>query len=278
VSTTTAPYSSKVPSRIPSSRSREVLALLVRRDLAVKYQDSSLGYLWSLLEPLGLALTYWFVFGVLYGESNPSAPLHVVVGIFAWMWANTAISESTKSLVSQSTLITTIKAPRAIFPIGRVVARFAEYLAGLPIVVVFAFFFDGRFDWHLMLMIPAIIMQFTLLTGLSLALASINVIYRDVERMMRVILRVLFYMAPIVYPLTKITGSAKHKSNLPMWAIHLYECNPFVGIFQLYHTAWERNQKIHLDLVAVSSAGCIVLFFVGWWTFHKLEATVLKEL
>lgn len=276
--TTTAPYSSKIPSRIPSSRSREVLALLVRRDLAVKYQDSKLGYLWSLLEPLGLAVTYWFVFGVLYGDKSPTAPLHVVVGIFAWMWTNSAISESTKSLVSQSTLITTIKAPRAIFPIGRVVARFAEYVAGIPIIVVFAIFFDGRFDWHLLLMVPAIIMEFTLLTGLALALASINVIYRDVERMMRVILRVLFYMAPIVYPLSRITGRPGHPSNLPLWAIHLYQINPFVGIFQLFHTAWEKGQTIHLDLVAVSSAGCLVVFFIGWWTFHKLEATVLKEL
>ncbi len=51
-----------------SSRPRDVLTLLVRRDLAVKYQDSTLGYLWSLLEPLGMALTYWFVFGLLYGD------------------------------------------------------------------------------------------------------------------------------------------------------------------------------------------------------------------
>lgn len=261
-----------------SSRSREVLALLVRRDLAVKYQDSSLGYLWSLLEPLGLALTYWFVFGMLYGDKNPSAPLHVVVGIFAWMWTNSAINESTKALVSQATLITTIKAPRAIFPLGRVVARFAEFLAGIPIIVVFAIIFDGRLDWHLLYLIPAVMLQFALLTGLSLILASVNVIVRDIERMMRLILRMLFYAAPIVYPLAKITGGQGHKRTLPTWVVNLYEANPLVGIFQMHHAAWERNETIQANLVYVSVTGCVIVFMIGWWTFHKLESTVLKEL
>lgn len=271
-----------------ASRPRDVLTLLVRRDLAVKYQDSTLGYLWSLLEPLGMALTYWFVFGLLYGDKDKSAPLHVVVGIFAWMWTNSAMSESAKVLVSQATLIKTIKAPRAIFPIGGVVARFAEYLAGLPIIVVFAIFFYGRFNPFDLIL--AIVLQFILLIGLALILSSVNVIYRDVERMMRVLLRVLFYMAPVVYPLTKITGTravaatadhpaVKHvDSILPTWAIHLYESNPLVGIFQLHHSAWETNEPLSLRLVLVSSFGCLVVFGLGWWTFHKLEPTVLKEL
>lgn len=271
-----------------ASRPRDVLALLARRDLAVKYQNSTLGYLWSLLEPLGMALTYWFVFGLLYGDKDKSAPLHVVVGIFAWMWTNSALSESAKVLVSQSTLITTIKAPRAIFPIGGVVARFAEYLAGLPVIVAFAIFFYGHFNP--LDLILAVILQFTLLTGFALILSSVNVIYRDVERMMRVLLRVLFYMAPVVYPLTKITGTpaipatadhpaVKHvPAAMPTWAVHLYEANPLVGVFQLHHAAWESNEHLSLTLVSVSAVGCFAVLALGWWTFHKLEPIVLKEL
>jgi ABC-2 type transport system permease protein len=261
------------------SKTRDVLALLVRRDLAVKYQDSTLGYLWSLLEPLGMALTYWFVFGVIYHSDGKGLPLHVVVGIFAWMWCQAAINESTRALSSQATLITTIKAPRAIFPLGRVVARFAEYLAGIPIIVVFAIIFAqyAHTGWNLLWLPAAICLQFIVLSGFALVLASVNVMYSDVERMMRVVTRIMFYTAPIVYPLTRITGVHGH-GGLPAWGVRIYELNPFVGIFQMHHAAWETGEVVPGQLVAKALIGSVLVLGIGWWTFHKLESTVLKEL
>ena len=265
------------------TKTSDVLSLLVRRDLVLKYQDSTLGYLWSLLEPLGMALTYWFVFGVIYQEKVPGFPLHVVVGIFAWMWTQSAISESTKALSTQATLIRTIKTPRAIFPVSRVVARFAEYLAGIPIILAFAIIFRHDANWNakLLWMVAAVVLQFILLTGLALILSSVNVLYTDVERMMRVVLRVLFYTAPVVYPLTKITGvmhdGVRH-GGLPGWGIRVYELNPFVGIFQMYHHAWETSAALPLMLVVKSLIGSLIILGIGWWTFHKLEPVVLKEL
>jgi ABC-2 type transport system permease protein len=284
-----------VPVAALRTKTRDVLTLLVRRDLVVKYQDSTLGYLWSLLEPLGMALTYWFVFGIIYNDNKDGLPLHIVVGIFAWMWCQSALSESTKALTAQATLITTIKAPRAIFPIARVVARFAEYVAGIPIIVVFAIIFSewANFNTRLLWMLLAIATQFVLLTGMALFLSSVNVLYTDVERMMRVVLRVLFYMSPVVYPLTKVTGTKTHSAaicaaagkvapchtgGLPGWAVRLYEANPMVGMFQMYHHAWEKTAELPLGLVAKALIGSFIVLGIGWWTFHKLEATVLKEL
>ena len=265
------------------TKTRDVLTLLVRRDLVVKYQDSTLGYLWSLLEPLGMALVYWFVFGLIYSDNKDGLPLHIVVGIFAWMWTQAAISESAKALTTQATLITTIKAPRAIFPISRVVARFAEYVAGIPIIILFAIIFAkyANFNYKLLWMFAAITCMFILLIGMSLILSSVNVLYTDVERMMRVVLRVLFYMAPVVYPLTKITGTVSHghrHGGLPGWGVRIYELNPFVGIFQMFHHAWEANADLPATLVLKAFVGSLIIFGLGWWTFHKLEATVLKEL
>lgn len=261
------------------TKTRDVLALLVRRDLAVKYQDSALGYLWSLLEPLGMALTYWFVFGVIYHSDGKGLPLHVVVGIFAWMWCQAAITESTRALSSQATLITTIKAPRAIFPLGRVVARFAEYIAGIPIIIVFAIIFAqyAHTGWNLLWLPAAIGLQFIVLSGIALVLASVNVMYSDVERMMRVVTRIMFYTAPIVYPLTRITGVHGH-GGLPAWGVRIYELNPFVGIFQMHHAAWEAGQNVSPTLVWKAVIGSVLVLVIGWWTFHKLESTVLKEL
>jgi ABC-2 type transport system permease protein len=253
------------------------LRLLVQRDLTVKYQQSVLGYVWSLIEPLGMGLIYYFVFGVLYGEhvgpDGASYPLFVLSGVFAWMWVSSSLSEATGALTGQARLITTMKVPREVFPIGRVIGRFAEYLAGLPILILAAVLFDGDFGWNLLALPLAILMQAVLLVGISLLLSSLNVLLRDVERLMRLAQRVLFYAAPIIYPLSRV-----EHSNVPGWVKFLYQLDPLVGIFQLHHAAWIAKEWPSGQLLSISVAGCLIVLLSGWWVFRRLEPAVLKEL
>jgi len=255
---------------------RSVLRLLVQRDLTVKYQQSVLGYFWSLIEPLSMGLIYWFIFGVLYDTQLPNGapyPMFILSGIFAWMWVNSSIGEATSALTGQSRLITTMKVPREVFPVGRVVARFAEYLAGLPLLFIAALIFDAPFGWSLICLPFAVLLQAALLIGIALLLSSANVLLRDVERFMRLAQRVLFYAAPVIYPLSKVM-----ESDLPSWAKTLYEANPLVGIFQLHHAAWYPDQIPSPTLLSTTIAGCLILLLGGWWVFRRLEPAVLKEL
>lgn len=259
---------------------RGVLWMLVRRDLAVKYQSSMLGYLWSLIDPMVQALIFWFIFGVLYGGSGRVAPggahnypLFIVSGIFAWMWTNTSISESTKALSSQARLITTMRVRREIFPLGKVLARFADYLAGIPILILFAIMFHGSFGWTLFALPLALVMQFTLLFGLAQILSSVNVLFRDMERIVRLSTRVLLYSQPIIYPLSRVTDS-----HIPTWVKDVYQANPLVGIMQLHHSLWFPTEFPSDRMLIVSGAGCLIVFLIGTWVFRRNESTVLKEL
>ncbi|WP_203713485.1 ABC transporter permease [Asanoa siamensis] len=261
---------------------RNALGLLVRRDLAVKYQQSLLGYLWSLIEPLGVAAIYWFVFGVLYGtgsdrhlgDANNSYPLFLITGIFAWSWANAAMGEATSALTGQARLITTMKVARQVFPIGRVLGRFAEFLAGLPILIILAIVFgELHFDWQLLALPLAVLLQTVFLTGLALLLSSLNVLLRDVEKLMRLGLRVLFYATPIIYPLAMVQNA-----NMPGWAKDVYELNPLVGIMELYHAIWYPEMFPSATLLGITVGISVALLVGGWWVFRRLEPAVLKEL
>lgn len=257
---------------------RGVLRTLVRRDLTLKYQQSILGYLWSLIEPLTMAVIYWFIFGLLFDTQlvdGGSYPMFIISGIFAWAWLNSAINESTGALTSQAGLVTTINLPRQIFPIGRVIGRFFEFLAGVPILLVCAWIFDATVSWRTFVALPlAVVLQFVLLIGVSLLLAALTVMLRDIERFMRLITRVLFYAAPIIYPLSKVFES----TTLPAWAKQLYLANPLVGIFQLYHAAWFVGEWPPHRVLITTIIGCAAAATAGWWTFRKLEPAVLKEL
>ena len=257
---------------------RTSLRILVRRDLAVKYQQSVLGYFWSLIEPLGMGLIYWFVFGVLYsgatrrhlGEAAGSYPLFLITGIFAWMWASSALTEAANALTGQSRLITTMNLPRPIFPIGRVAGRFAEYLAGLPILAAVAAIRPG---WSLLALPLAVAVQFVLLVGLALLLSAGNVLMRDIERTMRLVIRLLFYATPIIYPLDLV-----RESGMPGWLKIGYELNPLVGIFQLHHAVWYPDEFPDARLLTITMSGSVLVLALGWWAFHRLEPAVLKEL
>ncbi|BCJ58882.1 hypothetical protein Jiend_23040 [Micromonospora endophytica] len=264
---------------------RNSLRILVRRDLAVKYQQSALGYLWSLIEPLGMGAIYWFVFGVLYsrdtnrhlGDAAGSYPLFLITGIFAWMWTSSALSEATNALTGQSRLITTMNVPRQVFPIGRIAGRFAEYAAGVPILAAIAIYYaaQGRIDpgWSLLALPLAVLVQATLLIGLALLLSAVNVLMRDVERFMRLVIRVLFYATPIIYPLSLVRGS-----GLPGWLKLGYELNPLVGIFQLHHAAWYPDEFPTARMLGTTIGISVLVLVAGWWAFRRLEPAVLKEL
>jgi len=259
---------------------RNALRLLVRRDLAVKYQQSVLGYIWSLIEPLALGLIYWIVFGVLYGtgdhlgSAKDSYPLFLITGIFAWMWTNSAISEATSALTGQARLITTMRVPREVFPLGRVIGRFAEYVAGLPVLILLAAYFGKlHFGLNLLALPLAVLLQMMLLTGVALFLSALNVLLRDVGRMMRLATRLLFYATPIIYPLTLV-----EQSDLPGWVKSAYLFNPLVGIFQLHRTVWYPAEFPATVPLIASIVGSVALLLGGMWVFRRLEPAVLKEL
>ncbi|GAA2707214.1 ABC transporter permease [Micromonospora olivasterospora] len=264
---------------------RNSLRILVKRDLAVKYQQSLLGYLWSLIEPLGMGAIYFFVFGVLYsgdtsrhlGQAAASYPLYLITGIFAWMWTSSALSEATNALTGQARLITTMNVPRQVFPIGRITGRFAEYAAGLPILAAIAAVYaaQGKIHpgWSLLALPLAVVVQGVLLVGLALLLSAANVLMRDIERFMRLVIRLLFYATPIIYPLSLVRESAA-----PGWVKLAYELNPLVGIFQLHHAIWYPDQFPDARLLATSITLSLLVLLAGWWAFRRLEPAVLKEL
>lgn len=268
-------------------RSRNVLRFLVRRDLAIKYQQSVLGYLWSLIEPLMMGAIYWFVFGFLYGGSRatpdgggPPYIVYLMSGIFAFMWVTGVISEATGALTNQKALITTMNVPRQVFPIGRVLARFWEFAAGIPVLIVIVLVLNAvsgpdqqaTFGWTLLAIPLAVVLQAIFLTGVALLLSSINVMLRDVERFMRLAQRFIFYGTPIIYPLARV------ESNLGSPAIWIYKANPLVGIVELHHSAWYPQTFPSAKLLIVCVTGCLVTFILGWSVFRRLEPAVLKEL
>jgi len=248
---------------------RDVIRMFVGRGLKVKYASSVLGYAWSLIEPALFIGVYFIVFGKIFHSKIPDYPLFLATTILPWLWFNSTTTQSLGALRSNARLITSIALPREVYPLSVVGEKFIEFLLSLPVIVVVAAIYGvapTKYIWALPL---AILMQLVLVVGVSLFISSLNTILRDVQRGIGVVLRMLFYLCPVLYPVTRIKNVSLR---------HLYELNPLVGIFELDRAAWFAKDFSEWRAVYISAIGCVLMLVIGWWTFIRLERPVLKEL
>ena len=190
---------------------RATLDTLVRRDLRVRYARSVLGYLWTLIDPLAMALVYAFVFGFIYGghgkpglssssdqkwASTDGVPivLFLVAGLLAYNWFSNVINESSRALYAERLLVRSTNLPRELWVMRVVISKGIEHLLSLPILLGFLVFYMLRgevsLSWELVFWIPALIVQFILLTGIGLVMAPVTALVDDFARITRIGLRV----------------------------------------------------------------------------------------
>lgn len=255
-------------------RQRRILQLLVLRDLKVKYADSVLGYLWSVLEPLMLAGVYWFVFTQLLERRLGEAPyiVFLLAAMLPWQWANGTLRTALKALNKDAKLVRSTSLPREIWVLRTVGSRFMEFVFSLPVLAFFAVVTGAHLTWYVVFFPVAALMQGVLLVGCSLVLAPLAVLYSDVQRLMNVVLRLLFYFSPILYGVEDIAD--RYGDGYA----NLFAFNPLAGIFDLYRTAFFGDQWAGWDTVGLSAVMCLLLLVLGLWVFRRLEGRVLKEI
>lgn len=254
---------------------RKVLWLLVRRDLKVRYADSVFGYVWSVLDPLMMGLIYWFVFTKIFTRGNESTEPYIVfllAAMLPFMWFQNAVGDSARALRGEK-LVRATALPREIWVFRLVLAKGAEYVFSLPVLIAFALAYQAEVNWRIVLVPVAMLLQTLLVSGLALMVAPLVVLVRDVDRVVRIILRFLFYATPILYGVTDVLDNAA----VPDLLKSLYVFNPMTGIVTLYRAGF-FPAEMHGSAVAVGAAMSVAIFVFGWWVFTRLERAVLKEI
>ncbi len=255
----------------PGSPRRYVhsLWLLSARDLRVRYATSALGYLWSVLDPLVMSVIYWFVFTQVFQRGAGEQPyiLFLITALLPWVWFNAAVSDFTRAFNKDARLVRSTAIPRTIWVNRIVLSKGVEFLFSIPVLVAFAIFAGGTVGWGLLLFPVAVLLQTILLVGLGLIVAPLCVMWGDLERTTRLILRALFYATPIIYGI----------SDLPAPFHDLAAFNPLSGIFTLYRAGFFPGQWDTFSVV-VGAVMSVAILLIGLWTFRRLERSVLKEL
>src|SRR5881394_1155882 len=194
-------------------RYRELLGNLFRRDLQAKYRGSALGVLWTVANPIMLMGVYLLVFGVVWKSPFSQGghyPLFLLSGLALWTFFAAAVQSATRSMLDNANLIRKTRFPRQLVPLSVVFAHLVSFGAMLGLLLAINFIALSRVRATEWLAIPLALLFVGVVCGLGLLVASLNVLFRDVEFIVAALLVPWFFLTPIIYPLSGVPGAESH--------------------------------------------------------------------
>jgi ABC-2 type transport system permease protein len=264
--------------------SRELLVNLILRELRSRYKKSVLGWTWSLVSPITSVAVYSIIFGIFLKihppVGNPSGLKSFVIfllcALIPWNFFANALSISNESLVGNAGLIKKVYFPRELLVAAAVGSLVVSNLIEMGVLCVVLLAVGNMVLPWIPAVIVLIFLQLVFLFGVGLVLSATNVYFRDVRHFLAIALQVLFYSAPIVYPL-RLVPKTSHFAGLSIPTGFIYRLNPLVQFVQAY-----RNFLYDLRFPALGSC----LYLLGWtagmlifglWVFGKLDRRIAEE-
>lgn len=252
------------------SRSRDLLLILVGRNLKIRYKNSALGFIWSLLVPLSMIVIYAIFLKVMRFTWDLPA---LVTGIITWQFLAMCLGDSLHAIVGNANLVTKSSFPRIVLPLGMVLANFINFLLSGVVLLIYLLVVRADFS-HLYWLPVAMTMQVALVLGVALVFSTVNVFFRDTEHIVSMIMLAWFFLTPVIYPDAMVLEHPTFHGLVR----NLFFVNPMTGIVTLYRMAligWPNPGWTYLLL---SAAGALVILVVGTLLFKHLEKRFGDEL
>lgn len=265
-------------------RRRYLLRLLVHKELRARYHGSVLGMLWSYIKPAAQFIVFYFVIG-LFMRMNANVDnyaIYLFSGIIVMNFFSEAFGNATRSITGNYALVKKIYLPRELFPVASVAVSFTHFVPQLVVLLVGCLVVG----WHpsvLQLLAGAgafgILAIFAL--GLGLIFGALNVIFRDFENLVDLILMMVTWASPVLYTWSLVTGAIGTG-----WLWTVYQCNPLTSVVEIFHwTFWypttgqtspmPPNMPLYAALATLIA---LAVLAVGQLTFRRLDGRFAQEL
>ena len=247
---------------------RQLLKSNVRKEIRGKYKGSFLGVLWSFVNPLLMTLVYAIVFPFLLKSSQPHYTTFIVIAVLPWTWFTTTISQGTSTILANGGIIKKVYFPREILPISVVTSGLVNFLISCLIIAIFLICSGIGFSPYLVFLPIIIILQYMFQLGLILITSAINVYVRDAEYIINFFVSMLFYATPVLYSM----------SMFPGWVQKILRLNPMTTIIESYRNIFYYQSAPDFMMLGFVFIVSIVVLWLGFVIFKKLEKGFAEEL
>jgi len=260
---------------------------LVRKDLRVKYQGSSLGFLWSLANPLLQLVVYTFVFQFVMKSPIPRFGFFLLSGLLVWNFFAMGVSGAATSITGNAGLVKKVPFPHAALPISAIGFAGIQVLLQVVVLLVGLVAFGmAPIRAELLLLIPALVVLLTLTVGLGLFTAATTVRLKDTQHLLEVALFAWMWLTPIIYPPTLV------HSVLHTWQ-WVYYLNPMAGVVAAFQRAlygvvyYPDSQELllasdswgfYLQMLGIGFLVSAAVAALGVWQFNRLSRDFAEDL
>lgn len=233
------------------------------RIVRARYQQSVLGGLWIIVQPAAMAAIFTVIFTFFVPVNSGKIPYIVFsyTAMVPWLLFANSLGDMANSIVGNMDLITKIYFPREILPLSSLLARLLDFFVAVGLLVALMLYFRMPLFPFGLLYVPFIlVIQLALIIGLGLALAALNVFYRDVQPLLTLVIQVWFYASPIIYSVAMVPERLRL----------LYFLNPMAGVLEAYRDVL-LYQHIPGSYLLVSAVIALLICFGGYWFFKQME-------
>jgi homopolymeric O-antigen transport system permease protein len=252
-------------------RYRDLLILLVWRDISANYRQSIIGFGWALFKPILSIAVFTIVFSRIARLPSDGLPYPVfcLAGLLPWLYFSTSLTSATNSVVSSGQLLTKVYFPRLILPLAGVLNGVAEFCVQFLALLVLAIGVFGIWPRWTIILIPGLfVLCMVAALAVGLWFTAVNVKYRDVGQMVPFLVQTWMWLTPVVYPSSLIP---------PGWRV-LYGLNPLTGIVEGFRWALFGTRAPDSRMMIVSFSIMAILFISGLYYFRRLEQTFSDQI
>ena len=240
---------------------RELVAILVARDLKVRYKRSVFGFLWTLLNPLITIAIFSMVFSRIFSAFYHQYKLYMFSGVLIWNFFSIASFQGLGSVISGAGIIRKIAVPKFVFPVAAVCSNFVNFVLSLVALGIFIPMAGGRFTPALLWLVLALPVLLVFTVGLALLMSTLTVFLRDIRDMWDPILMVWFFLTPVFYP----------RSVVPQKYYSLLRFNPMLSIMELCRMPIYLGVTPPVGLILKSALAAIMTLIIGALVFRRFE-------
>lgn len=242
---------------------RYLLVELVKKDIKLKYRNSVLGILWTLLEPLLTMIVLTVVFTTLFDRSIENFPVYVLIGRLMYSYFSSGTRSSLKAVRNHSAMIRKVYVPKYIYPLAASLSSFVIFLISLIVLAVVAIVQKIQPTVYLFGALVPLVALFLMTTGVGLILATLDVFFRDTEYLWGVVLMIIMYVSAIFYPADRLLQSGDWKQ----WLIKL---NPLYAVIANFRNAI-FGKSLDPFFVWYSFAFGVLSMVLGVWIFYRKQ-------
>lgn len=241
---------------------RDQVMVLIAKDFKLKYNSTALGFLWSLLVPTLTSLVYYFVFGVMMRFDVPNYLLYLMSGTFLWQFFANVIVMNGGVLAGNVGLLKKTSFNRALLVRGTFYTESIHFLLTIPVLIGLMCFYKIGVDWVTVVpnFIVCVVGLYFFSIGISYIYSACNLYFRDLERIVSILLMMWMFCSPIFIPLSVYPAEYK-------WVL---DWNPMAMILMIwrdifYMSGW--HPELFLRILGIS----VVMFLIGRFIFRKME-------